>query len=140
MKSDDRRRVGSPALVAGLLVSAGQLAAGLRERVWWRAAVPLADFLKLTQIPIVLEYSDGIPSTPSPFPRVENWRNRLILCRMMADALNRRGGDATVLHLPEVGIHGNTHFSFADMNNVQVADLLSRFLREKRLDKRGESR
>jgi hypothetical protein len=102
-------------------------------------AVPLADFLKLTKIPIVLEYSDGIPSTPSPYPRVENWRNRLILGRMMADALNRHGGDASVLHLPEVGIHGNTHFSFADMNNVQVADLFSRFLKEKRLDKRQES-
>jgi hypothetical protein len=100
-------------------------------------AVPLADFLKLTRIPIVLEYSDGIPSTPSPYPRVENWRNRLALGKLMADALNRRGGDASVLHLPEVGIHGNTHFSFADMNNVQVADLLSRFLKEKRLDKRG---
>jgi hypothetical protein len=102
-------------------------------------AVPLADFLKLTKIPIRMEYSDGIPSTPSPYPRVENWRNRLALGRLMAAALNRHGGDASVLHLPEAGLHGNTHFAFADLNNLQIADLLSRFLKEKRLDKRESS-
>jgi hypothetical protein len=33
-----------------------------------------------------------------------------------------------------VGIHGNTHFPFADLNNHQIADLLSTFLQEKALD------
>jgi hypothetical protein len=105
-------------------------------------AVPLADFLKLTRIPIVMEYSDGIPTgdTPSPYPRVENWRNRLKLGKLMVDALNHRGGDAQILHLPEVGLHGNTHFPFADVNNLEVADLLSRWLHEKKLDKRGKSK
>ena len=97
--------------------------------------VPLADFLKLTKIPIVIEYSDGIPDTPSPYPRVENWRNRMAMGKLMRDALNSRGGDAQIQHLPELGLHGNTHFSFADLNNVEVADLLSDWLRKKRLDK-----
>ena len=55
----------------------------------------------------------------------------------MRDALNRHGGDASVLHLPDVGLHGNTHFSFADRNNLQVADLLSQWLHQKGLDRRG---
>jgi hypothetical protein len=38
------------------------------------------------------------------------------------------------VHLPEIGIKGNTHFPFADLNNVQIADLVSKFLAEKRLD------
>jgi hypothetical protein len=48
--------------------------------------------------------------------------------------VNRRGGNATVVHLPDIGIRGNTHFAFSDLNNLQVADELSRFLREKGLD------
>jgi hypothetical protein len=39
-----------------------------------------------------------------------------------------------LVHLPEVGIRGNTHFMMSDLNNVQIADLLSKFLAEKRLD------
>jgi len=32
-----------------------------------------------------------------------------------------------------VGIKGNTHFPFSDLNNVQIADLVSQFLKEKDL-------
>ena len=48
--------------------------------------------------------------------------------------MNRRGGDVTVVHLPEIGIYGNTHFAFSDLNNVVIAGLLSKFLMEKGLD------
>jgi hypothetical protein len=40
----------------------------------------------------------------------------------------------TVVHLPDVGIKGNTHFPFSDLNNVQIADLVSKYLAEKSLD------
>ncbi|MHC4759556.1 MAG: alpha/beta hydrolase, partial [Planctomycetota bacterium] len=45
------------------------------------------------------------------------------------------GGDVTVVQLPEVGIMGNTHFPFSDLNNVEIADLMSEWLTEKGLDK-----
>ena len=48
--------------------------------------------------------------------------------------INKHGGDATVIHLPEIGLHGNTHFPFSDLNNVEVADHLSQWLHEKKLD------
>jgi hypothetical protein len=48
--------------------------------------------------------------------------------------VNRRGGDVTLIHLPEQGIRGNTHFPMSDLNNVQIAGLLSRYLAEKKLD------
>jgi hypothetical protein len=41
-----------------------------------------------------------------------------------------------VLLLPDAGLTGNTHIPFADMNNVAVADLLSKFLAEHGLDQR----
>lgn len=48
--------------------------------------------------------------------------------------LDRRGGDVTVVHLPDLGIRGNTHFAFSDLNNLEIAGLLSKFLQEKGLD------
>ena len=33
-----------------------------------------------------------------------------------------------------VGIKGNTHFPFPDLNNVEIADLMSEWLKEKGLD------
>jgi len=56
------------------------------------------------------------------------------MARLWADAVNRRGGDVTVVHLPEIGIRGNTHFPFSDLNNLEIADLLSEFLKKKGLD------
>jgi hypothetical protein len=33
-----------------------------------------------------------------------------------------------------LGIRGNTHFIMSDLNNVQIADLVSFFLTQKKLD------
>jgi pimeloyl-ACP methyl ester carboxylesterase len=96
--------------------------------------IPMAEFLKLTKIPIVIYYGDYIPKEPSEYPGQDGWRVRLEMARKWRDTVNRHGGDVTVVHLPEVGIRGNTHFPFSDLNNVQVADLMSKFLAEKQLD------
>lgn len=98
------------------------------------ASVPLADFLRLTKIPIVMYYGDNIPETPVVEPGPDQWRAFMGLARLWRDAVNRRGGDVTLVHLPETGIRGNTHFPMSDLNNVQIADLLSQYLAEKKLD------
>lgn len=97
--------------------------------------VPLADFLKLTIIPIVIYYGDFIPDKPVENPGQDGWRARLEMARLWRDAVNRHGGDVTIVHLPAVGITGNTHFPFSDLNNAEIADLMSGWLKEKRLDK-----
>jgi hypothetical protein len=43
----------------------------------------------------------------------------------------------TCVELPRIGIVGNTHFPFADLNNLDVADHLSGFLRDSGLDGDG---
>jgi len=48
--------------------------------------------------------------------------------------VNKHGGDVTLVHLPEIGITGDTHFPMSDLNNVQIANLVSTFLAEKKLD------
>lgn len=97
-------------------------------------AVPADDFAKLTRIPIVIYYGDNIPAEPTDAFGVDNWRVRLDMARLWADAVNRHGGDATVVHLPEVGIDGNTHFPFSDLNNLAIADLAADWLADKGLD------
>lgn len=56
------------------------------------------------------------------------------MARLWRDAVNRRGGDVTLVSLPELGVRGNTHFPMSDLNNLQIADLLSQFLAQKGLD------
>ena len=97
-------------------------------------AVPLEEFKKLTRFPILIYYGDNIPTEPTERRGEDNWRVRLAMAKLWVEAINRHGGDATLVHLPEIGITGNTHFPFSDLNNVQIADLVSTFLEEKKLD------
>jgi hypothetical protein len=96
--------------------------------------VPLSDFMKLTKIPIVIYYGDNIPEQPSANQGQDQWRVRLEMAQFWRDAVNSHGGDVTLVHLPEIGIRGNTHFAFSDLNNLEIADLLTKFLKEKGLD------
>lgn len=49
--------------------------------------------------------------------------------------MNRHGGDATLVHLPDIGIKGNTHFLMSDLNNQQVAEQMEKWLEQKGLAK-----
>lgn len=96
--------------------------------------VPMADFMALTKLPIIIFYGDNIPSKPTDVPTQDAWRGRLEMARIWADTVNRHGGQVTLVHLPERGIRGNTHFPFSDLNNIEIADQVSKFLAEKKLD------
>ena len=96
--------------------------------------IAASDFNKLTKIPIVIYYGDNIAKEPSTIWNKDHWRSGLEMARRWAETVNKHGGDATVIHLPEAGIKGNTHFPFSDLNNIQVADELSKWLKEKKLD------
>jgi hypothetical protein len=97
--------------------------------------VPLSDFMKFTKVPIIIYYGDNIPEKPMDNPGQDGWRARLEMARLWRDCVNKYGGDVTVVHLPEIGIKGNTHFPFSDLNNIEIADLMSEWLKEKGLDK-----
>lgn len=96
--------------------------------------ISAGDFAKLTRIPIVVYYGDNIPTEPTADRGRDNWRVRLAMAKLWVAAVNRHGGDARLVHLPEIGIRGNTHFLMSDLNSLQVADQVSRFLAEKKLD------
>ena len=54
--------------------------------------------------------------------------------KLFVEVIKKYGGDAELLMLRDAGLVGNTHIPFADMNNVEVADLLSEFLNAHSLD------
>lgn len=86
------------------------------------------EFLKLTRIPIQFVFGDNLDKSPT-------WSGYAQTCRKFVDLINARGGKAEILFLPSVGILGNTHIPFADLNNVAVADQLSAFLKREKLDR-----
>jgi hypothetical protein len=90
--------------------------------------VPLEEFKKFTKIPMQMVWGDNVDKSP-------NYKASFALSKRFVDAVNKYGGKAQLLLLPEAGLKGNTHIPFADMNNVQVADLLSKFLKDNGLDK-----
>jgi pimeloyl-ACP methyl ester carboxylesterase len=104
------------------------------SRTFTPPTIPLSDFMQLTKIPIMVYYGDNIPEQPTTNPAQEQWRVFRALARQWRAAVNRHGGDVTLVELPAIGIRGNTHFPMSDLNNVTIADLLSEFLHQKGLD------
>ena len=91
--------------------------------------VPLEEFKRLTKVPMQVVWGDNVD-------KAGNYAARLEHSKLFVEKLKKYGGKGQVLQLPEAGLKGNTHIPFADMNNVAVADLLSKFLAENGLDKR----
>ena len=98
--------------------------------------VPLDEFKKLTRMPILIVYGDNIATEVSEVYNSEVWRSASLRGKQFVEAVNRHGGDARIVFLPDLGMKGNTHVPFADLSNIPVADHLEAWLREKGLDKR----
>jgi hypothetical protein len=96
--------------------------------------VPMDAFKALTRIPIIIYFGDFIPDARDENPALDYWQAAIQMANKWAAMVNKYGGDVTILRLPKVGIKGNTHFPFSDLNNVEVADHLSGWLKEKHLD------
>lgn len=76
----------------------------------------------LAKIPLLIVFADHQADAPEPFG--SRWTNSMQQCRDFAASLRAAGGDVTFLHLPEIGIRGNTHMFMLDKNNLQIADLV----------------
>ncbi|MGM9887234.1 MAG: hypothetical protein ACI31W_08330 [Lactococcus sp.] len=92
--------------------------------------VEKSEFLKLTKMPIIIYYGDNIPTEPTAIQGMDNWRTRLAMAKLFVDKINEKGGDATLIHLPEIGIAGNTHFIMSDLNNLEIATHIESWIKE----------
>ena len=104
-------------------------------RTFTPPTIPMSDFMELTKVPVVIYYGDNIPNQASTNPGQEQWRVFREIARRWRDAVNRHGGDVTLVEFPSLGIRGNTHFPMSDLNNVEVATHLASWLQLKRLDR-----
>ncbi|MBN1236974.1 MAG: alpha/beta fold hydrolase [Gammaproteobacteria bacterium] len=93
--------------------------------------VPQDEFMRLTRIPLQVVWGDNVDQSPIQMAALEQ-------SKRFIEVVNEHGGNAELLMLRDAGLVGNTHIPFADMNNVEVADLLSKFLSEHGLDRYAE--
>ena len=97
-----------------------------------KAVTPEA-FSSLTRIPILVLYGDFIAKGKSPNVGQDKWRTEQEMAERFVRLVNARGGDATLVKLPEIGIRGNSHFLMQEKNNAEIADLIDGGLKKKGL-------
>ncbi|SFV33479.1 hypothetical protein [Hyphomicrobium facile] len=99
------------------------------------SATSVANFTRLTQVPILVMYGDNTVTCPMPNLIRDGHQLNPEKGRSFVNALNANGGKAQFIWTKERGIRGNTHFLFLDTNSLQIADFVSGFLKKYGLDK-----
>jgi pimeloyl-ACP methyl ester carboxylesterase len=82
---------------------------------------------KLAKLPTLVVFGDHIADSTNP---VLSWPATLADCEQYVAEINQAGGHATMLHLPEAGVFGNSHMLFQDRNNLQVGDMILSWIDE----------
>lgn len=94
------------------------------------AGVPVSSdrFMELTRKPLVIYFGDYIPESDATTLGGSNWEVRLKMAREFVEAVNRHGGNATLVELPKIGIKGNSHFLMQELNNDVIAAQVAQWL------------
>jgi len=84
-------------------------------------AVSDAELAKLARIPTLVMFGDHLNDVAGG---PANWAQSLAGCQTFVDRLKKAGGEAEMMHLPAMGIKGNSHMLMQDRNSDQLADLV----------------
>jgi len=79
----------------------------------------------LAGIPVLMVFGDHLGDVPG---HADMWPARFKTCQQVVDQVNAAGGDAIMMHLPKYGQFGNSHMLMQDKNNLQVADLILKWI------------
>src|SRR5262249_9161611 len=71
---------------------------------------------KLARIPTLIMFGDHLGDVQGG---PANWSNSFDGCQKFVDQIKQKGGDAQMMHLPKLGIRGNSHMLMQDKNNLQ---------------------
>jgi pimeloyl-ACP methyl ester carboxylesterase len=82
----------------------------------------------LAKIPTLIVFGDHLDDAPEPYG--SRWRGRYKDCQTFIQQVTRAGGDATMMHLPDFHQFGNSHMLMQDKNNLQIADLILKWIDE----------
>jgi hypothetical protein len=75
----------------------------------------------LAKIPTLVMFGDHLGDVQGG---PANWMTSYQGCQTFVKQVNDAGGDAQMMYLPQMGIHGNSHMLMQDKNNLQLADLI----------------
>jgi hypothetical protein len=81
-------------------------------------------------IPVTFYYGDYIDNGDADIQATGMWQAMRQTVYDFADAIEKEGGNASVVDLPKEGIEGNTHFMFQDKNSDEVAAHIEDWLKE----------
>jgi hypothetical protein len=90
-----------------------------------------AQIATLAKIPTLMMFGDHLGDSPSP---LVSWQAALETCDAFVAKVKTAGGDAQMMHLPKMGIKGNSHMLMQDKNSLQLADLIIGWL-DKHVDR-----
>ncbi len=91
----------------------------------------------LAKIPTLIMFGDHLTDVQRVGPA--NWGESFASCNAFVSQLKHAGGDAEMMHLPALGIHGNSHMLMQDRNSDQLADLVLAWI-DKHVETRGGRR
>jgi pimeloyl-ACP methyl ester carboxylesterase len=89
-----------------------------------------ADQIKaLATVPILIVFGDH-RATPTGIPALPTWQDRFEMCQALIGRIKSVGGQAEMLAPADRGIRGNSHMMMQDKNNLQIADLILKWIDE----------
>jgi hypothetical protein len=90
---------------------------------------------RLAKIPTLVMFGDHLSDMPPG--GVANWAMSFDSCKAFVAEVNKAGGDAEMMHLPALGIRGNSHMLMQDKNSDQLADLVLAWI-DKHVERPGK--
>jgi pimeloyl-ACP methyl ester carboxylesterase len=81
-----------------------------------------AQISTLAKIPTLIMFGDHLGDMPAG--GIVSWQASFEGCQAFVQQMKKAGGDAEMMHLPALGIHGNSHMLMQDKNSDQLADLV----------------
>jgi pimeloyl-ACP methyl ester carboxylesterase len=91
-------------------------------------ALTAAQLAILKKIPMLTVWGDNVAL--APLIGTFNEQAYFASGQAFIQNVKNAGGDATFLLLPDAGLHGNSHMMMQDNNNLQVADLLIKWIND----------
>lgn len=82
------------------------------------------------KIPVTFYYGDYIGEEFIDVPAAAMWSMMAATADTFTEAYNAADGSSTVVHLPDEGITGNSHFMFQELNNDVIADHIENWIQE----------
>ena len=82
---------------------------------------------KLSRLPILVIFGDHL-DTPDKIGAT--WNERFKDCQVFVARINAAKGNITMAQTAALGFHGNSHMLMQDKNNLQIADLIMKWMHQ----------